>query len=40
VQSGPHGSVFSLHLPVAAATPGNELLETSEQPLTSSVFDL
>ncbi|HEX3618365.1 MAG TPA: HAMP domain-containing sensor histidine kinase [Solirubrobacteraceae bacterium] len=39
VQSGPHGSVFSLHLPVAATAAG-ELLESSEQPLTSSVFDL
>jgi signal transduction histidine kinase len=39
VQSGPHGSVFSLHLPLAAAGP-SELLETSEKPLTSSLFDL
>jgi signal transduction histidine kinase len=39
VQSGPHGSVFSLHLPVTAAASPAELLENSEQPL-SSVFDL
>jgi signal transduction histidine kinase len=40
VQSGPHGSVFSLHLPVAAAAASSELLETSDEPLASSVFDL
>jgi signal transduction histidine kinase len=40
VQSGPHGSVFSLHLPVAAVAPSAGAAETSEQPLTSSVFDL
>jgi signal transduction histidine kinase len=39
VQSGPHGSVFSLHLPVAAA-PATDGSETVDQRLTSSVFDL
>jgi signal transduction histidine kinase len=39
VQSGPHGSVFSLHLPVAAAA-APKLPEHIEQPLSSSVFDL
>jgi signal transduction histidine kinase len=39
VQSGPHGSVFSLHLPVAA--PGvPRAPEPVQQALTSSVFDL
>ena len=39
VQSGPHGSVFSLHLPVAVApSPGTP--EVAEPALTSSVFDL
>ncbi|MGH2861124.1 MAG: sensor histidine kinase [Solirubrobacteraceae bacterium] len=38
-QSGPHGSVFSLHLPVAAVSEPNGS-ETLDRPLTSSVFDL
>ncbi len=38
VQSGPHGSVFSLHLPVTA-TPVTGVSEVIEQPLTSSIFD-
>jgi signal transduction histidine kinase len=39
VQSGPHGSVFSLHLPVAVA-PSQGTPEAVGQALTSSVFDL
>jgi signal transduction histidine kinase len=40
VQSGPHGSVFSLHLPVAAATPQTSSSEIPEPALTSSLLDL
>lgn len=41
VQSGPHGSVFSLHLPVAAGghSPGFDE-DASVQALASNVFDL
>jgi signal transduction histidine kinase len=40
VRSGQHGSVFSLHLPVAAVAPAPTTYETVAQPLTSSAFDL
>jgi signal transduction histidine kinase len=39
VRSGPDGSVFSLHLPVAMATEPQPS-ESLEEPLVSSVFDL
>ena len=39
VQSGPHGSVFSLHLPIAASQFQNPP-EPAEEALASSVFDL
>lgn len=39
VQSGPHGSVFSLHLPVAASASSSELAAGPGQPL-SAAFDL
>jgi signal transduction histidine kinase len=39
VQSGPHGSVFSVHLPIGASPPANTS-EVGEPALTSSVFDL
>jgi signal transduction histidine kinase len=39
VQSGPHGSLFSLHLPVVAAAPAAAVPD-AEATLTSSVFDL
>ena len=37
VQSGPHGSVFSLHLPASAPMSAPE---SFEQQLASSAFDL
>ena len=40
VRSGPHGSVFSLHLPVTSKTPEPQTSENLEEPLASSVFDL
>ncbi len=39
VRSGPDGSVFSLHLPVAMASEP-QMSESLEEPLVSSVFDL
>lgn len=39
VQSGPHGSLFSLHLPVSATAAGSTT-EAADAALASSVFDL